>query len=370
MAPKYSSMSPYNYCGGNPINMVDPDGRDPFTAMLGIMAIGGGLNLLAQAIQGRVTNFEQGLSAFGIGAAMAGLTYISAGGFSASTMAMWAKGWSLYKGDIIKNVVTSNLMQMLPPLGVNVPINDNLSIGLNPSFGIGSHGLNIGMSFGFSAKAGSFSFGGSFGGSDATSKFAGGPSGNIGRLGGFVGYTSGNVTTSFSVNNYFGSTNSDYNQSNWMLGVAGDGWSIATVNDAFIFGDLGRTAAFELTVGSFSTGFNIHTTSPGGTDKSGAGASTDPNWQSSTWGENSRGTFKTARVLASYGYFGYNGPNGVSYRGGIDHWRVQDIIQNGLHRYGFLGSKYGRSSYFNSDTHPGARGYSYIGTRASFLYPY
>ena len=28
MAAKYGSMSPYNYCGGNPINLVDPQGSD------------------------------------------------------------------------------------------------------------------------------------------------------------------------------------------------------------------------------------------------------------------------------------------------------------------------------------------------------
>ena len=28
MADKYPSMSPYNYCAGNPVKLVDPDGRD------------------------------------------------------------------------------------------------------------------------------------------------------------------------------------------------------------------------------------------------------------------------------------------------------------------------------------------------------
>ena len=31
MAEKYPGMSPYNYCMGNPMNIVDPDGRDIFT---------------------------------------------------------------------------------------------------------------------------------------------------------------------------------------------------------------------------------------------------------------------------------------------------------------------------------------------------
>ena len=28
MAEKYYSISPYAYCGGDPVNLVDPEGRD------------------------------------------------------------------------------------------------------------------------------------------------------------------------------------------------------------------------------------------------------------------------------------------------------------------------------------------------------
>lgn len=30
LAEKYPNASPYNYCLGNPMNLVDPDGRTPF----------------------------------------------------------------------------------------------------------------------------------------------------------------------------------------------------------------------------------------------------------------------------------------------------------------------------------------------------
>jgi len=35
MAEKYYSISPYVYCGGNPVNRIDPNGMDWFTSTNG-----------------------------------------------------------------------------------------------------------------------------------------------------------------------------------------------------------------------------------------------------------------------------------------------------------------------------------------------
>ena len=41
LADKYPSLSPYAYCAWNPVKLVDPDGEDPFTAILeGVTAFG------------------------------------------------------------------------------------------------------------------------------------------------------------------------------------------------------------------------------------------------------------------------------------------------------------------------------------------
>ncbi|MBE6325921.1 MAG: RHS repeat-associated core domain-containing protein [Bacteroidales bacterium] len=42
MWEKYAGMSPYNYCGGNPVKLVDPDGNDPLVVIAA--GIGGAVN--------------------------------------------------------------------------------------------------------------------------------------------------------------------------------------------------------------------------------------------------------------------------------------------------------------------------------------
>ncbi len=47
LCEKYYSISPYAYCGNNPVNLTDPDGKDPVTGAI----IGGAIELGSQLIE-------------------------------------------------------------------------------------------------------------------------------------------------------------------------------------------------------------------------------------------------------------------------------------------------------------------------------
>lgn len=49
MADKYTSMSPYIYCAGNPVKLVDPDGENP----VGGAILGAVVNGISAAVEGK-----------------------------------------------------------------------------------------------------------------------------------------------------------------------------------------------------------------------------------------------------------------------------------------------------------------------------
>ncbi len=48
LAEKYYSISPYAYCAGNPVNLVDPDGHFPHVIVGAVIGglVGGGLSII------------------------------------------------------------------------------------------------------------------------------------------------------------------------------------------------------------------------------------------------------------------------------------------------------------------------------------
>ncbi|MBR3940190.1 MAG: RHS repeat-associated core domain-containing protein [Bacteroidales bacterium] len=116
MADKYPGLSPYAYCAWNPVKLVDPDGEDPFTAILeGVTAFGmsAGVdfvdNFLIKGMSAKdaFTNINWG-SATLDAVTTAGLSFFVSGTGSARAMAKIAKS----KGgkmvtEIVQNMVTS-----------------------------------------------------------------------------------------------------------------------------------------------------------------------------------------------------------------------------------------------------------------------
>jgi len=134
---------------------------------------------------------------------------------------------------------------------------------------------------------------------------------------------------SFGLTSFYG----DYPQKNWYVGYARGDFSFAMTNDAFTGSDWYRTAAAEIGIGEMSFGFNLFTTEPPLEEyisKPHKGG--DSEYISPIHGKNPLGTYKTgSRVFAGM-YLGYRNGNRVS-RFGIDNAWVQDLFQNGIHRW-------------------------------------
>jgi len=63
MADKYPSLSPYAYCGWNPIRLVDPDGEEIIAALVGA-AIKASTEIVSQTISGGFSNLNNGKGFF------------------------------------------------------------------------------------------------------------------------------------------------------------------------------------------------------------------------------------------------------------------------------------------------------------------
>jgi hypothetical protein len=94
-AESFAGMSTYTGMANSPAMYTDPDGELPFLVVMGIGAlVGGGINLGAKFMQGKVTDWKSGLAAFGVGA-VAGAVGVMTGGASlgASATALGAGGF-------------------------------------------------------------------------------------------------------------------------------------------------------------------------------------------------------------------------------------------------------------------------------------
>ena len=103
-----------------------------------------------------------------------------------------------------------------------------------------------------------------------------------------------------------------------------------------------RTAAAEVGVGEISFGINLFTTEPPMEEyskKPQKGGNTE--YESPIHGKNPLGTYSTGSRVYAGMYLGYRNGNRVS-RLGIDASWVQDLFQNGIHRW------FVKTPYFNT----------------------
>ena len=134
---------------------------------------------------------------------------------------------------------------------------------------------------------------------------------------------------SFGLSSFYGS----HPQKNWFVGYGRGDFSFAMTNDAFRGSDWYRTAAAEIGIGEVSFGFNLFTTEPPLEEydsKPHKGGNSE--YISPIHGKNPLGTYSTGSRVYAGMYLGYRNGNRVS-RAGIDAPWVQDLFQNGIHRW-------------------------------------
>ncbi|MBQ9471055.1 MAG: RHS repeat-associated core domain-containing protein, partial [Bacteroidales bacterium] len=84
----HQSLNRYAYCMNNPLKYVDPNGEFSVLAVLAGAAIGGIINLVANAQN--IDNIWEGIASFAVGAGAGALTAVTGG----ATSGFWASAWT------------------------------------------------------------------------------------------------------------------------------------------------------------------------------------------------------------------------------------------------------------------------------------
>ena len=235
--PQDQFASPYVGMGNNPVMMVDPDGELAWF----VPAIFAGVQLGVDLIR---NDFKMD----GKQIAMSLLK----GGLQGTLAAIGPAGIATWQGAL-----SSAVSSQLPAAQISIR---GLTLGISPSFSLGSNNFNLGTNVFGSIQVGDFSVG--------TSLMTGYGSGFSGRAN-FeqrfsygIGYSNGNFGLSLYQSQY-GSIDGT-SQSVGGIGISGKDWSLRYEND-WPLGDGGdrfRTAALRGQYKDFSAGFNLFTGAP------------------------------------------------------------------------------------------------------------
>jgi RHS repeat-associated protein len=232
-------------------------------------------------------------------------------------------------------------------MGISVSAShQEAEMGVGVSFGVGISGFNASGSISYQSSSG---FGISLGGGAGSNTYSYG--GSVNYNGSGIGYYQTHYGS--SSNNPSGSPNP---QTVGGITLFGKNWSARMENDFLAgTGDKWRTGAFEVSVGKFSVGFTIYTNEQ-------TANSPTVNTPSPIHGANNRprtksfGTWENGLVYDAPIWFGYNTGMGIS-RIGYSHKYVQDLFQNGIHKW----IPFGHQNYYLKYVEGINHGYGYNG---------
>ena len=233
----------YGYCLNNPLLYTDPNGEFFWAAVIIGAIIGASSYAVSAAINDSWSWGSFGLSVLGgaVGGAVTGAL--------GSTAVLTAE-------SIANGIATGAVSSMLP--SVNFPIGDwNISLSLAVAFGNASGmGANFAVGYndgnwGFSAGVGIMAYNNYYGFGKNALEY---------RRSAMISWDDGSTGVSLGTNAWSG----DFSQRTGMIGFRSGDFKLMYENDGSIGflgddGDSYRTAALNMSIGNFTTGFNLFT---------------------------------------------------------------------------------------------------------------
>lgn len=314
--PEFSqNYNRYSYCLNNPLKYTDPSGEWFGLDDLLIAGIGFVTGYVGYGIY----TGDWGAKAFasgGMGALSGWLGYNTAGLASGHiTGSTWNFAGSM--------AFSTAYNQLAPPM--TIPINNHFGLSVSPGLGFGTSGLTGGMNIGASYTDGDFSIGAGIG--VGNNHWGWNAAATVDGWGGGYGRTYYGVSEIEgqkygaqkvgSITGYF--NHHSFTFSNDALGDKEDRW---------------RTNAVELNIGRYSIGTYLYT-NWGKQD----GEGKDLEREAPLLGKNKNGAWINGRVHFAPAWFGYRSKNGRQVtRIGFSHPMVQNLTQNLIHKYTWLGN--------------------------------